>query len=119
MTEKIFEEWKKSLGYNWGVMLDYMETAQSYIDFAEYYCKQIQGDKKMSNETKERDLFNDKVEISAFALIEIKRAFGALLNDENSYINKTFGDDYVFHAISELKKTYAEYYDEPVKKWGK
>jgi len=46
MTEKIFEEWKKSLGYDFKTMLDYMETVQSYIDFAEYYCKQIQGGNK-------------------------------------------------------------------------
>jgi len=45
-NERIFEEWKKSLGYGWNELIDYLNTTQSYIDFAEYYCKQIQGDNK-------------------------------------------------------------------------
>jgi hypothetical protein len=34
--EEIFENWKKSLGYDFGPMIDYMDTAQSYIDFTDY-----------------------------------------------------------------------------------
>lgn len=65
----------------------------------------------------EKDLYNDKVEISVLALIEIKRAFGALIKDENSYVHKVFMDDYVHHALRELKSTYAEYFDEQIKDW--
>lgn len=65
-----------------------------------------------------RDIFNDKVEISVVALIEIKRAFDVLIDDKESYLHKVFGDDHVFSAINELKHTYAKYFDEPVKKWG-
>jgi len=72
----------------------------------------------MSNETKQRDLYNDKVEISVLALIEIKRAFGALINNEESYYHKVFGDDYVHYALNELKKVYADYFDEEIKRWG-
>lgn len=71
----------------------------------------------MSN-NKQRDLYNDKVEISVLALIEIKRAFSALLNNKESYIYNVFSDDFVFIALDELKKTYAEYFDEEVKQWG-
>jgi hypothetical protein len=65
----------------------------------------------------EKDLYNDKVEISVLALIEIKRAFGALIKDENSYVHKVFMDDYVHQALKELKKKYAEYFDEQIKDW--
>jgi len=71
----------------------------------------------MSN-NKQRDLYKDKVEISVLALIEIKRAFGALLKNKESYVHKVFSDDYVFYALDELKKTYAEYFDEEIKNWG-
>jgi len=67
--------------------------------------------------SKNKDLYNDKVEISVMALIEIKRAFSVLLDDEDSYIKKVFADDYVFMALKELKETYADYFEEPVKKW--
>jgi hypothetical protein len=70
-----------------------------------------------NKETLEKDLYNDKVEISVLALIEIKRAFGALIKDENSYIHKVFMDDYVYQALKELKKKYAEYFDEQIKDW--
>ena len=65
----------------------------------------------------EKDLYNDKVEISVLALIEIKRAFGALIKDEKSYVHKVFMDDYVHQALKELKKKYAEYFDEQIKDW--
>jgi len=65
----------------------------------------------------DKDLYNDKVEISVLALIEIKRAFGALIKDENSYVHKVFMDDYVYEALRELKSTYAEYFDEQIKDW--
>ena len=71
------------------------------------------------SDNKKRDLYNDKVEISVLALIEIKRAFGALLDNKESYIYKVFSDDYVFYALDELKKTYAEYFDESIEKWGR
>ena len=64
-----------------------------------------------------KDLYNDKVEISIMALIEIKRAFGALIKDEESYVHKVFLDDYIHHALRELKETYAEYFEEDVKRW--
>ena len=59
-----------------------------------------------------KDLYKDKVEISVVALIEIKRAFGALIKDKNSYINKVFGDDYCFGAIREINDIYKEYFNE-------
>jgi hypothetical protein len=65
----------------------------------------------------EKDLYNDKVEISVLALIEIKRAFGALIKDENSYLHKVFMDDYVHQALKELKNKYAEYFGEQIKDW--
>lgn len=65
----------------------------------------------------EKDMFNDKVQISVIALIEIKRAFNALIQDKNSYVHKVFIDDHVHGAIEELKKTYAEYFEEPIKNW--
>lgn len=68
-------------------------------------------------ESKKRDIFNDKVQISATTLIEVKRAFSALINDEDSYLHKVFSDDNSIHALRELKNVYAEYFDEPVKKW--
>jgi hypothetical protein len=67
--------------------------------------------------SKNKDLFNDKVEISVVALIEIKRAFSVLLDDEGSYVNNVFRDDHFFMALEELKGTYADYFEEPVKKW--
>jgi hypothetical protein len=70
-----------------------------------------------NKETLEKDLYNDKVEISVLALIEIKRAFGSLIKDENSYVHKVFMDDNVFDALRELKSTYAEYFDEQIKDW--
>lgn len=73
----------------------------------------------MENELNKKNLYTDKVEISVAALIEIKRAFGALIEDKNSYLHKVFSDDHAFHAISELKKTYANYFNEPIEKWGK
>ena len=60
-----------------------------------------------------RDLHNDKVEISVVALIEIKRAFRAHTRNKESYLHKVFMDDYVWMALSELEKTYNEYFDEP------
>ena len=66
---------------------------------------------------KKKNLYKDKVEISALSLVEIKRAFGALIKNEESYIHKVFSDDYVFSALKELKEVYAEYFDEPIKKW--
>ena len=38
-NEIIFEEWKKSLGYDRYTMLDYLDTSQSYVDFADYCRK--------------------------------------------------------------------------------
>lgn len=68
-------------------------------------------------ENNKKDLYNDKVEISVLALIEIKRAFRALIKDENSYVHKVFNDDYLHYALKELKETYAEYFDEQIKDW--
>lgn len=67
---------------------------------------------------KERDLYSDKVEISVIALIEIKRAFGYLIDNDNSYVHKVFNDDHVHHALNELKQVYAKYFDEDVKPWS-
>ena len=66
---------------------------------------------------KNKDLYNDKVEISVVALIEIKRAFTALVDDKESYLHKVFSDDHVFDAFTELKTVYAEYFEEEVKPW--
>jgi len=82
-------------------------------------CEEVLKFIEQMDNNKKRDLYNDKVEISVLALIEIKRAFGALLDNKESYIHKVFSDDYVFYALDELKKTYAEYFDEPEKKWGR
>jgi hypothetical protein len=67
---------------------------------------------------KNRDLYKDKVEISVVALIEIKRAFGALIDNKESYLHKVFADDYVFGALEELKEVYAKYFEEEVKPWS-
>lgn len=37
--EQMFEEWQDSLGYSLDAMIEYLNTAQSYIDFADYYHK--------------------------------------------------------------------------------
>lgn len=65
-----------------------------------------------------KDLYRDKVEISVFSLIEIKRAFGALIDDKESYLHNVFSDDYVHHALKELKQVYADYFGEEVKNWS-
>jgi hypothetical protein len=82
-----------------------------------YGLNNLKRNNMKNKETLEKDLYNDKVEISVLALIEIKRAFGALIKDENSYIHKVFMDDNVFDALRELKSTYAEYFDEQIKDW--
>ena len=66
---------------------------------------------------KDKNLYKDKVEISVVALIEIKRAFSALLDNKDSYLHKVFSDDYVFDALKELKEVYADYFEEEVKVW--
>lgn len=66
---------------------------------------------------KNRDLYNDKVEISVVALIEIKRAFSSLIDNEESYVHKVFTDDYVHGALRELKEVYADYFEEDIKIW--
>jgi hypothetical protein len=70
----------------------------------------------MSNKV-EKNIYTDKVEISIFSLIETKRAFRALILDKESYLHKVFSDDYCFLAIRELKKTYANYFNEPIENW--
>jgi hypothetical protein len=65
-----------------------------------------------------RNLYTDKVQITVGTLIEIKRAFGALIDDKESYLHKVFSDDYAFHAIDELKKVYGKYFEEEQKAWG-
>ena len=67
---------------------------------------------------KNRKLYEDKVEISVVALIEIKRAFRALINNKDSYVHKVFGDDHLWSALDELKEVYADYFEEEVKPWG-
>jgi hypothetical protein len=59
-----------------------------------------------------KDLYNDKVEISVVALIEIERAFKALRKDKDSYIHKVFMDDHVFSAMNEIDKVYKNYFGE-------
>ncbi len=56
-----------------------------------------------------RDIYKDKVEISVVTLIEMKRAFHALIKDSNSYLYKVFPDDYVFDAIKEVGDAYTKY----------
>jgi hypothetical protein len=73
----------------------------------------------MENELNKKNLYTDKIEISVAALIEIKRAFSALIEDKNSYLHRVFLDDNAFHAINELTKTYANYFNEPIERWGK
>lgn len=68
--------------------------------------------------SKEKNLYIDKVEISVVALIEIKRAFGVLISDKNSYLHQVFMDDNCHIALKELKEVYANYFEEEVKKWG-
>ena len=75
--------------------------------------------KAMENESNKKNLYTDKVEISVAALIEIKRAFSALIEDKNSYLHRVFLDDNAFHSINELTKTYANYFNEPIERWGK
>jgi hypothetical protein len=59
-----------------------------------------------------KDLYNDKIEVSVVALIEIQRAFRALRKDKNSYIHKVFMDDHVFGAMNEIDKVYENYFGE-------
>ena len=66
---------------------------------------------------KNKNLYKDKVEISVVALIEIKRAFGVLIDDKNSYLHKVFIDDNVHCVLNELKQVYADYFEEEVKLW--
>jgi hypothetical protein len=77
------------------------------IDAQEYIKKALEMEEKQ----KMRDLYNDKVEITASTLIEINRAFDALKQYENSYIHKVFADDNVFNAIDEIKKVYNNYFN--------
>lgn len=35
--EKVFEDWRDSLGYNSVELHDYLDTIKAYIDFAEHY----------------------------------------------------------------------------------
>jgi len=35
--EKIFEEWRDSLGYDEQTLYEYLDTIKAYIDFAEHY----------------------------------------------------------------------------------
>jgi hypothetical protein len=86
-------------------------------EFIQLKLKEQDKNKYSEQYIYEKDLYNDKVEISVLALIEIKRAFGALIKDENSYVHKVFMDDYVHQALKELKKKYAEYFDEQIKDW--
>jgi hypothetical protein len=102
----------------------YCPKCQSYVSsesvtFEETHqiCNTSVVIEEPKQETLEKDLYNDKVEISVLALIEIKRAFGSLIKDENSYVHKVFMDDYVYEALRELKSTYAEYFDEQIKDW--
>lgn len=48
--DQIFEEWKESLGYDYVDMMDYMNTIQSYIDFAQYYLKKHHRNHKWNEE---------------------------------------------------------------------
>lgn len=66
---------------------------------------------------KNKDLYNDKVEISVVTLIEIKRAFTALIDDEKSYVHKVFSDDFFISSLRELKNVYADYFEEDVNPW--
>ena len=54
----------------------------------------------------------NKVEISAWTLIEIKKAFDTLLEDKNSYLYKEFNNynRYTTSAIIELKNVYFNYF---------
>jgi len=68
---------------------------------------------------KDRNLYKDKVEISVMALIEIKRAFGVLIADKNSYLHQVFMDDNCHIALKELKEVYANYFNEQIVNWSK
>ena len=58
-----------------------------------------------------RDLYNDKVEIPAWVLIEVKRMIRALSEDKESYLHKVFSDDHCYQAIHEIEKAYDNYFD--------
>ena len=76
------------------------------------FDKEIAKNLKKNEWNKTHEIHKDKVEISIIALIEIKRAFDCLKENKESYLHKVFGDDYVFGAISELNKTYKDYFEE-------
>lgn len=65
-----------------------------------------------------KSIITDKVEISVAALIDIKRAFGALIDDKNSFVYQVFMDDSIHHSLLELKIVYAKYFEEEVKNWS-
>ena len=64
-----------------------------------------------------KDIYSDKVEISVIALIEIKRAFSALIKDNNSYLHRMLLDDPAYMALKELKSVYAEYFERQEERW--
>ena len=77
--EEIFEEWKNSLGYDCSAMLDYMDTMQSYIDFAEYYHKRIQEDNEISIKF---EILYDMISFIEESTTDINEQFGGCTNLE-------------------------------------
>jgi hypothetical protein len=96
--EEIFEEWKNSLGYDFSAMLDYMDTMQSYIDFAEYYHKEIQGDKKI---TITLEILLDMIHFIAESTTDINEQFGGCTNLEKLIENNEMPE--LYYKLVDLK----------------
>jgi hypothetical protein len=96
--EEIFEEWKNSLGYNWGVMLDYMDTMQSYIDFAEYYHKLIQENNEISIPF---EILYDMISFIEESTTDINEQFGGCTNLEKLIENNEMPE--LYYKLVDLK----------------
>lgn len=47
--------------------------------------------------------FTDKVEITYHTLVEVNRAFNALIKNKESYIYKVFSDDEIKKKLNEIE----------------
>jgi len=88
----------------------YFEKYKGEVE-KDQFKDQIEEQLRLNEWYKTHDLHKDSVTISITSLIEIQRAFQCLRENKESYLHKVFGDDYVFDALSELNKTYKEYFE--------
>jgi hypothetical protein len=72
-NETIFVDWMDSLRLDYWELIEYLDTEQSYIDFAEYYCKQICGDGKIAIAF---ETLLDMIDFIAESTTDINEQFG-------------------------------------------